>query len=84
MNTIFIWSCIGGYWLYVEGNANSTEFEYFFKKSLLGNAIYLGTINPFLYSWHFLEALERNQEMSLKKNFYGKFRKISIFLLPAS
>ena len=63
-------------------NQDATDFNFFLVSTLLRNTIFIASLNSFLYSWHFIEALEINQSDACKEKAYRILRKVSILLVP--
>lgn len=81
VNTIFTWACVSCLGFYQSKNFPSKSFGEALVNSLLENAIYFGGINTFLYTWHFIASLERNQSSKWKPK-YKAFRTYSMILAP--
>ena len=82
VNTVFVWVCTGTYWIW---NIHETPNNYNdqLMSSLLGYAIYLSGMNSFLYTWHFIEAIERDQSCAETKFKTIKLLRVaSIVLVP--
>ncbi len=91
LNTIFMWTCLGcdqmGVFRLVLSDQQQiigTTYREFAINSLLAFAIYLDPVNVFLYTWQFLTTLEVEESNPILSRMYRWYRKISIWILPAS
>lgn len=82
INMLFVWISTGAYFLF----SNSIQYtELSFHKlamdTMLSDAINLAPLNVFMYSWRFLQCLEKEDQTFWQK-FLKWFTKISAWLIP--
>ena len=92
LNTVFIWICmtaysIGVFNFRINQNALLKEGDNLAVRDktivyFLSEAVVLEPFNIFLYTWRFLEFLEKEGEILCLQKFYRLFAYLTIILIP--
>jgi hypothetical protein len=87
--TVFMWICIicdktGYYRAYTSFHIQikGSPFRMGEIRTLLGAAFLLDPVNIFLYTWQFLEPLERSEASRGMNKTYRYYRLVSIWFIP--
>lgn len=89
LNSVYVWTCViflqigwhkygNCYQQHIKGNAFAQGAVF----NLLFGSLNLEPLNLFLYTWRFLDTLEREETNKTRKKMYHWFARISIWIFP--